>query len=185
MALYLCQYADRVVGIDISTRAIKIASQAARANALTNVSFLVQQMTVQKNTYDLVIATEVIEHISNDQKLLQDIYASLSKNGYLLLSTPSSNSLMYKWGWYQKFDHQVGHLRRYTPRELSRLFKQVGFKVVTLSERESLLRSVLFTTRLGFLIRFVRGPLINAFHFVDEIFGFFFGFTDIIILAKK
>ena len=185
LALYLCRYAKQVVGIDVSTRAIKIARQAAKHNQVSNVYFAVQKMTVQKNNYDLIMATEVIEHIQNDQKFLQNIYASLKKSGYLLLSTPSVNSLMYHWGWYEEFDHQVGHLRRYTAQDLSQLLRQIGFKVVTLSERESLLRSILFTTKLGFLIRFIRGPLVYLFHFVDEIFGYVFGFTDIIILAKK
>ncbi len=185
LALYLSQLADQVTGIDISTRAIKIARQAALANQKSNTLFLVKKMTVQKNNYDLIIATEVIEHIASDQKFVQDIYSSLKKGGYFLLSTPSVNSWMYRSGWYDNFDHQVGHLRRYTVTELSQLLHQTKFKIVQVSEKESLLRSLLFTTRMGFLIRFIRGPLVNIFHLMDEVCGLIFGFTDIIILAKK
>ena len=60
-------------------------------------------------TFDLVVAFEVIEHIEDDAGALVEWAGHLRPGGWLLLSTPA---------WQKRFgaaDEMVGHFRRYDP----------------------------------------------------------------------
>jgi hypothetical protein len=50
---------------------------------------------------------------------------------------------------------------------------------------EGIVRNVLFTTKFGFLIRFIKGPLVPLFHLVDAMFLPLFGAVDVLIVAEK
>ena len=187
ISLYLASQGKEVVGIDVSSRAIDIANQAKEANKFSNVRFVLNsaEKFVPGRKFEVILLIEVIEHIKDDEGLLEKIFSWLKEEGYLVLTTPSSENIMFKLGLYKEFDKKVGHLRRYTKKEIIELLEKNGFEIVYYSARESLLRSILFTTRLSFLIKFIKGPLVPLFHRLDETIGRAFGFTDHIILAKK
>ena len=49
----------------------------------------------------------VLEHIKNDLKEIKIALSKLNKNGYLIILVPAHDKL------YTKFDHEIGHFRRY------------------------------------------------------------------------
>lgn len=185
LALYFAQRCKTVVGIDVSERAISIAKQAKQALHQTNLTF--QQAELRKFTqpFDITTCTEVIEHIADDRQFLKKIVANLKPNGWLLLSTPSRDNLLTKVGYYRSFDQEVGHVRRYSLAEITQLCTQAGLTVRSARVVEGPLRSLLFTTPLGHLIRIIKGPLIPLFHFVDECLVPIFGAADCIVVAQK
>ncbi len=189
IAIYLAHLGKNVVGIDISKRAIDIAKDAVPDDLLNKLIFRKVELdkfkSKNKNKFDLVICAEVLEHIEDDKTFLKDIFYVLKPGGYLVLTTPTPESLMYRWGMYKRFDLEVGHLRRYTGKQIKKIISSTGFDVVFFRQTESILRSSLFTTRLGFLIKFIRGPLVPIFHKLDEFVGLFFGFTDNQVIARK
>ncbi|GIW62658.1 MAG: hypothetical protein KatS3mg090_0484 [Patescibacteria group bacterium] len=187
LSLYLASKGKEVVGVDVSSRAIAIANNAKKLLDLDSVEFVVSSIEKFKNKkkFDAVLLIEVIEHIEDDKGLVEKIKQMLKSEGLVLLTTPSSENLMFKLGFYRQFDQQVGHLRRYSKQEIERLLESKGFEVLYLYEKESLLRSLFFTTKLGFLARFVKGPFVVLFHILDELVGKIFGFTDILVVARK
>lgn len=187
LALYLGSKGAKVDGIDISPRAIAIASDAAKSSGLAkNVKFKKELLKFSKQgKYDLVICSEVIEHIPNDENFLRDLISQLKPNGVLLLTTPSSQNILTKIGFYNKFDAEVGHLRRYTHTSIQQLFHNQRADLLYLAEVEGPLRNILFTTELGFLIRFIRGPFIPLFHIFDILSAHLFGATDLQVVAAK
>lgn len=185
LALYFSQFAQRVTGLDVSSRAIEIARKAQRAVGAKNVTFRRAELQAERDHFDLVICTEVIEHIADDADFLRQLSKRLHKQGLLLLTTPSRENALYRTGFYQQFDAEVGHLRRYTAKGLARLLKKNGFRVLLLRQVEGPLRNLLFTTRLGFLIRFIRGPLIPVFHWLDMLTVKLFGASDLQVVAVK
>lgn len=61
---------------------------------LRQVKFAVKdfnESSFQKNAYDLVISTEVIEHLRNYEFYLKNLATSLKKNGLLFISTPNAS----------------------------------------------------------------------------------------------
>lgn len=43
---------------------------------------------IKNNSYDTVVATEILEHCHDPQKVLHEIHRVLKKNGFVILSTP-------------------------------------------------------------------------------------------------
>jgi SAM-dependent methyltransferase len=98
--------------------------------------------------FDLVVAGEIIEHMTFDpMHLLVESRRVLSEGGYLLLSTPNSASLacvakvldgtvnpMIYWQYKMPdpLDPEIGHVHEYTAVEMGRTIAAAGFEVVNL-----------------------------------------------------
>lgn len=185
LSLWLANQGAKVRGLDVSPRAISIATNAAQALGLDNVTFNVGELQPGKEKYDLVLCSEVIEHVPDDQKLLDLIWTHLKPGGQLVLTTPSRELWLYRLGYYRRFDQAVGHLRRYTVAEVVSLATQTGFEVECQRAVEGPLRNILFTSPLGILIKGIRGPLVPLFHWFDRVSAKIAGAADIQIIARK
>lgn len=185
LSLYFSQYVKKVMGIDISSRAIDIAEEARAYMNLNNVEFKNKELFVNKEKFDFVLCTEVIEHIEDQDMFLKIIHKNLKDKGYLFLTTQSENNLFYKLGFFDSFDREVGHLRRYTFESLENILKKNGFKIIKKQKADGILRMILYTTKLGFIIRFIRGPFVPLFHVFDRISIQLFGECDLQVIAQK
>lgn len=185
LSLFCAQEENIVVGIDVAPDAIEIAQRAARAAQLPNCAFAVGELGLGKGSFDLVICSEILEHVADESAFLHRVASQLRVGGMLYLSSPSRDVATYQWGWLDKFDKEVGHLRRYSENELRNLIESHGFVVEHIRSVESPLRNALYTTKLGFLVRYIRGPLVPLFHLFDAFVGKLFGFCDIQVVARK
>lgn len=184
---YLAQKGHTVTGIDISPDAINICNAVKKQFDFKNTQFVQGdvQKTVFKKKFDLIICSEVIEHVEDDAGLLHTISGLLKNEGILLLTTPSLNAPLYRLGVLKDFDRRVGHLRRYEMKGLSTLVQSAGLHVIHTAKTESILRNSLYTfPLLGYLIKGLKGPLVPFFHFFDEIFVRVFGESDLVVIAK-
>jgi len=147
ISLYLAHKNHQVTGLDIATQAISSANQAKSKLGIKNAKFMVQDINQIKllNKYDLIILSEVIEHVADDKQLIHQIYKCLNKDGRLIITTPSINAPLFKLGLLKDFDQKVGHLRRYSKNSLTKLIANSGFKIVVLEKHEGILRNFLFT----------------------------------------
>lgn len=75
------------------------------------------------NTFDLVCALDIIEHVEDDQKALAELCRVAKRGATLLLSTP-----LHMDCWTE-FDALVGHYRRYEPAQLRELLSQNHLRV--------------------------------------------------------
>lgn len=81
----------RVVGIDNESEKIRLAKKMLSKSKYTNVSFLendVTKLNFANNSFDCVICFEVLEHIENDRKAIQEISRTLKDDGLFILSVP-------------------------------------------------------------------------------------------------
>jgi SAM-dependent methyltransferase len=76
-----------------------------------------------KSKYDLIYTVNVLEHVLDDKAVLKDIYLRLKNKGKIVIFVPAFQSLM------SAMDHEVGHVRRYSKKELQLKVKESGFKV--------------------------------------------------------
>lgn len=72
-------------------------------------------------TFDLVCAFEVLEHIEDDVEALTAWRARIRPGGWLLLSVPAGEDRFGPW------DRRVGHYRRYDPLDMRTLLLSTGF----------------------------------------------------------
>lgn len=91
------------------------------------------RMPFKGNSFDTIIALELIEHLYNPDVFLKECRRILKKNGRIILSTPN---LMY-WkiricmlfgneSWMES-SRNSGHLAFFTPKSLKSLLRQAGF----------------------------------------------------------
>lgn len=78
-----------------------------------------------KKTFDTIVCINVLEHIENDEKALENIYKLLKKDGNLIILVPIYNFL------YGEIDRSIGHFRRYEPDDLVRRIKNHGYKIIS------------------------------------------------------
>jgi hypothetical protein len=72
---------------------------------------------------DYIFASNVLEHIKDDQSLLSIFYNHLNYSGKIGIYVPANQYL------YSHIDKKLEHFRRYSKAELERKVKQAGFKI--------------------------------------------------------
>ena len=70
-----------------------------------------------ENKYDLILLTDVLEHIEDDVSASRWIQNTLKPGGYAIITVPALKIL------WSRMDDEVGHVRRYTKKTLLELFK--------------------------------------------------------------
>lgn len=74
--------------------------------------------------FDSIVCLNVLEHIREDGKALNNLYNFLNKKGILILLVPAHNFL------FGEIDKSIGHYRRYDKAKLNQLVKRTGFKIL-------------------------------------------------------
>ena len=189
-SLYLGSKGKNVLGIVISKSGILVAKQnAEKLNLGKFVKFQVLDFPnkLPEIKFDLVICSEVLEHLINDKDAVFQIKNLLNKNGIAIASSPSQNAPLYKLRLLNNFDKEVGHIRRYNKENFNNLFKSVGFKVLETKKTEGILRNFLFTNSFGgFLLRILnKRPFSVLVTFIDNLTVPLFGESDIYLIAQK
>ena len=86
---------------------------------------------LKENSFDVVIATHVIEHIYNPRIFVERANFVLKQKGVLILETPTYDTFTY---WLLKHRERSmrcnGHIYFYTKKTLKKLVEDSGFKVV-------------------------------------------------------
>jgi SAM-dependent methyltransferase len=77
-------------------------------------------------TFDYVLAFEVLEHIEHDHEALAQWWGWLKAGGYLLISVPAH------WRRWSASDVWAGHYRRYEREGLADLLRRGGFQTLAI-----------------------------------------------------
>jgi SAM-dependent methyltransferase len=84
-------------------------------------------------TFDVVFVGEVIEHIFDDKKFLEDIYEILKPGGILCLTAPNLfflfNRIVFPFGKVPYFAYAPFHYHFYSKAILSQMVKDSGFDI--------------------------------------------------------
>lgn len=191
LSYYLASKGNLVIGTDISNDAIKMNLISAKyVGVEDNCHFISINNLFNKNKFknyfDMIICSEVIEHVKNDKGLIKKLNSLMKPKGILYVSTPSNNAPLYRMGLLSKFDEKVGHLRRYNYLSLEKLLHECNFKILQIHKVEGILRNSLFTNNyLGFLIKFIRGYISHLVMLIDSVTVRLFGESNFIVIAQK
>lgn len=69
------------------------------------------------NTFDMVVAFDVLEHVDQDQKMVDELYRILRPGGRAVITVPAFNAL------FSGHDRALCHHRRYNKPMIRKLFK--------------------------------------------------------------
>ena len=87
------------------------------------------RLPFQDNTFDRIIASEVLEHIHNDEDALDELFRVLKPDGILAITVPSYLPEKICWGLSDEYHAPIevgGHVRIYKKRELETKISAAG-----------------------------------------------------------
>ncbi len=83
------------------------------------------------NVFDVVWASEVIEHVADTARWLSEVRRVLKPRGRLLITTPSHGRLLLLWHGVEAYSDPLGdHLHLYTRRALESVLREFGFTAI-------------------------------------------------------
>jgi SAM-dependent methyltransferase len=127
----------QLTGIDLEEEWVAISERAARKGGFHNLNFRCgpAEELAERESYDLILCIDVLEHIADDAGLLRQMKEALKPGGYLVLHVPRRRH--EQWRWLSTFRaHEVeGHVREeYQEQELRQLLSAAGYVLVNLRE---------------------------------------------------
>ena len=138
-----------VVGIEPDAAAIGLASQRGGGRyCRTNGT----QLPFRQDTFDAVVASDVIEHIENDVAALAEIARVIRPRGTAVISVPA-----HQW-LFSEHDAALHHYRRYSKAALRDVLQRNGFEVNRLTYWNAALFPVICLRRLLWRQRTVSDP---------------------------
>ncbi|MDW7696019.1 methyltransferase domain-containing protein (plasmid) [Flammeovirgaceae bacterium SG7u.111] len=160
ISMQLGQLGYNVKGVDISDKAI---GKAIANNTLPNVSFEVadaEALTIQNKKYDVVICSEVLEHLYEPGSMLETLRELIAENGILIVTVPNGrgpreifitkpmqwmqSKAPFAWDMVGKVKEMLGydgktdqsdaddltHIHFFTKKNLKNLSKEKGFELL-------------------------------------------------------
>jgi len=108
-----------IKGVDVKQEQIADCNIFFDKIGLKNTRFAEADLSAfdEKETYDLILCVDVMEHIEEDERVLTNFYGAIKKGGMLLISTPSDQ------GGSDVHDVRDG----YGIREIADKMKRAGF----------------------------------------------------------
>lgn len=127
------------IGTDTSPEAIRLA--AGRFGRVRFICGEAGKMPEVLASADLVLLTDVLEHVPDDYQLLSELLAPMSPGAYLLATVPADRSL------WSEHDRAFGHYRRYERDQFQKLWHDLPVTPLVVSH---------FNTRLYPIVKTVR-----------------------------
>lgn len=140
---------EQVTGIDISEESIAFCK---RGQIPSVYRMDAAKLDFSDASFDLIIASDILEHTQDDGAVLREWRRVLSDRGVLILFVPA---FMFLWSRHDEVNH---HYRRYALRILTEKFSANGFSIGQTGYWNFLLFIPIALMRLsGGLLRFVFG----------------------------
>lgn len=120
-----------VIGADVVHGPLDKLGQ--ETSGIPLIRFDITQNPFPDKIVDVVVMVNVLEHIDDDQRAIDEVFRLLKPGGRFVIEVPAGPKL------FDDYDRALNHFRRYTFRELRQKLKNAGFRI----ER---------STHLGFLV---------------------------------
>lgn len=143
----------KLYAMDADASALGFA--ASRASAELARGCLPNEIPFGDTRFDLVVMTDVLEHLDDEAGTLQALHARLRPGGWLVLTVPA-----FQWLW-SGHDAALHHRRRYRAGRLRNLARAAGFTVVYLTYFNFILFPVIAGVRIW---QRMRGTPTNGNH---------------------
>lgn len=119
VTIRLAELGLAVDALDVEEKVVDIARRVAAGRNL-DIHFAVSDLVREGDalpdaTYDLVVCTEVLEHIENWQPVVRTMCRVLKPGGTLVITVPHNPRL------FSAIDEHVGHFRRFLPGDITAL----------------------------------------------------------------
>jgi SAM-dependent methyltransferase len=126
LSLSLARQGRLVVAADMSPLSLSVLSRRAGASGLGDrvlpVIADITRLPFANGTFDSASSAETLEHIPDHEVAVSELGRVLAPGGWLVGTVPAGP------GQWSDWDAWAGHLRRYTPRDMTALLEGAGFE---------------------------------------------------------
>jgi 2-polyprenyl-3-methyl-5-hydroxy-6-metoxy-1,4-benzoquinol methylase len=129
--LLACGFPGRMTGTDLLPRPGLLPEEVAWIQADLNHPL----GSVPDNSLDVIVSTEVIEHLENPRAVIREFWRMLKPGGKVILTTPNQESLrsllaLLFSGHYAAFQDSCypAHITALLRKDLQRIFAEAGFQ---------------------------------------------------------
>jgi len=135
----------RLFGIEINEKYLDIAGRSLAGKSVVLTLADAIDLPFKNNSFDRIIASEIIEHIKGDEKAVSEIYRTLKPGGVVIASVPNKDYplLWDPLNWFLERFFKIhlppriwwlagiwaDHQKLYSEKELEKLFQKVGFEI--------------------------------------------------------
>lgn len=122
LSVLLAESGHTVVGIDPAPEYIHLARRFLPRGLASRCSFKVASIEEVKDgeRFDAVVATDVLEHIEDDERAANKLARTIAPGGLLILTVPA---VQWLFGFH---DENLGHFRRYRAGQLKKVIGKTG-----------------------------------------------------------
>jgi len=159
----------QITALDTNQTALDLIKQKGSSVILADI----EKFILLKNSYDAVCCFDLLEHLTDDKKVLKNIFHSLKNNGYLLFTVPAFKFI------FSTHDLALKHQRRYSKKDIAGKLKSCSFTIVSLNYWNAILFPIEVVIRLFKKLLFIKlfkqpgyqsdaksiNPLVNQFLF--------------------
>jgi len=128
----------RVVGLDFSSDALEFSRKRGCSELVRGDGAV---LPFGADTFDLLTANDLIEHLDDDVAALREFLRVLKPGGRAFVFVPA---FQFLWSLQDEVAH---HRRRYTSEEIRLVLKKAGFQVVRVTYANALLFPVVYVGR--------------------------------------
>lgn len=160
---------ENVSGIDFSAEAVEKCKQ----RGLSAFQMDAHNLQFEPNSFDVLVASDSLEHLEFDTKALQNWYNVLKPGGKIFVFVPA---YMFLWS---EHDAVNLHYRRYTKSELVKKMQDAGFKI----KRKGYWNfAIFFPTAVFRVLQRIKNKISPSKEAKDQLSGFD-GLTNKILLG--
>jgi ubiquinone/menaquinone biosynthesis C-methylase UbiE len=128
--VWLAEAGARVLGVDVAEAALRRARRR-HPGVEFELAPIDGELPLPDASYDVVWASEVIEHVADTGRWLSEVRRVLAPGGRLLVTTPSHGRLRLALGGIERYSEPLGdHLHLYSARSLRGLLEKFDFDQV-------------------------------------------------------
>lgn len=129
---YFLNYCEKngwtLYGSDISSHAIDKAKKLTTARLKVN---NIEEKSPFNIKFDVITCFEVLEHLNNPDKAIENVYESLDTDGIFLMSTPNPRSYGYRRLFLKFEDSDKTHISLYNKKYWEKLLKSNNFHILS------------------------------------------------------
>jgi len=132
LSVLSAQQKNKVVSLDFSLKRLEKFSQKAQEHKIDRIGADSCLLPFKTGSFDLVLVSELLEHVEKDDWMLREIYRVLKVGGLFVMSVPYKemvNSDVCPKCFHQFYRH--GHLRSYDKPFLKGQLIEAGFKNIS------------------------------------------------------
>ena len=119
---------NKVTFVDIEEKHLKNIKK--HKNAIITKT---DKLPFKRNYFDVIICSDVLEHIKEDKKVIKNLLDILKKDGILVLTNPAYSR------YYGEHDRLIGHYRRYDKKDYLNIAKENALEIVKIKYLASLI----------------------------------------------